>query len=177
MKLTTPTAPLGTLRMIRRRFPEATLLYSTKKYAAKLVTAAGRMSLTRSSLIGWQHIIKVRRSIYRVTIVRRGGRQRLVAISRGDFSDAAERAFSALVAIERPARRTVTVASLTIPSLLVQALWLRGNGFERFWILDPSHSHATRSCLLTRLQLIRSLSKVHRHVTWSNGERPGRRTH
>lgn len=160
MPLVRARPPAGTLRLIRRRLPGAQLIFTSSKYVTRSTGQGRRAKLSRPRRIGWQHVVVADGRVYRVTTVRRGRRQILRAISAGAFADAAAEGYAFLARTTASRRVQSSVASLTIPTLMTQMLWIKSQGRERYWVLRPSHSLVETSQLLTRRQLLASLSVV-----------------
>src|SRR5436190_6171820 len=140
MPLVRAHPPAGSLRLIRRRLPGAQLIFTSSKYVTRLTGKGRHTRLSRPRPIGWQHVVVADGRVYRVTTVRRGRRQMLRAISAGAFADAAADAYAFLAKATAARRAQSSVASLTIPTLMTQMLWIKSRGRKRYWVLHPSHS-------------------------------------
>ncbi len=120
----------------------------------------GRITLARPRFVGWQHVVRTKQGAVRVTTRTHGRGERVAAVSDGPFAAAAWAAISSLRESAAVCRRPFVFAAVTVPQLMVQALWLRYARADRYWILGPSHPAAASGRLLTEHEFRRSLDAV-----------------
>jgi hypothetical protein len=138
----------------------AILTISSRKYTLPVVWKSGDVTFRKPRFVGWQHLGFSGSAPVRITTKHHGGRTRVACVSVGPFSEAAQAALASMQSNQRLRRRRFTVASLSVSSLMVQALWLKSKGGDRFWILEPSHVAAVRGRVITARQFEASLRRV-----------------
>jgi hypothetical protein len=143
----------------------AVITVSSRKYALPVRLRGRTVRFLEPRFVGWQHLVAGQGPAVRITTRARGKAHRIAWVSVGPFADAAAAALDALQTNPRWRDRPFTVSSLSISPLMVQALWLRSRGGDRFWILAPSHPAAVRNRPLTRRQFEASLRRVYRALS------------